>query len=97
MSNEYPSFNQDAHKLFWELISKYEILYPEFADALNEIIQSIITKNNLQIISAYQFSTKLDKVDKLNLESTINWYFSYLSDIGAREAYENTDEYLYEY
>jgi len=89
----YPPINQQCKKLFWDLIIKYDNVFPEFADALNQCILGNINDNNLKIIRNYEFSNNLDIKDQKQLINDLNWYFDYVI---WQDIYCQTSEYLEE-
>lgn len=73
MQSDFPPFNTETKALFWTLITKYENLYPDFADSLNQCILQEITLDNLAIIRNYQFGNLLEEIDTTQLQRAMNY------------------------
>lgn len=89
----FETFNTPIKKTCWEIIEKYEKLYPALADALNECIQDRITEEHLGIIRLFQYSKALDEADKKKLNNAMDWYYDYVVQQAAEQAYYNSPEY----
>ncbi len=89
----YETFNQPIKKTCWEISEKYAKLYPDLSDALCACIKDEINDDHLAVIRMYEYSDLLDPEDTKKFKNAMDWYYDYVAQCGAEEAYYNSAEY----